>query len=127
MKPSGARTTPLGNGLESNTPAFERGLRISCKSSGDRGGSNPRPSQEPQSSDYCFQVSPSVAESAYLSRFSCSRLPAAMACCALSSVRMVSAPLSAARDQSLSRERQAGSRRSWGCGGGGPPSPRRPS
>jgi hypothetical protein len=52
MKPSGARTTPLGNGLESNTPAFERGLCFSCKSSSYGQGSNPR-SSEAQSTESC--------------------------------------------------------------------------
>jgi hypothetical protein len=58
---------------------------------GDRRGSNPRPS-EPQSAHPCFQVLPNVAESAYLSRFICWWLPAVSGCCALSGVKVVSAP-----------------------------------
>jgi hypothetical protein len=54
---------------------------------GCRRGSNPRPSQEPQSADTCFQVLPYVAESAYLGTFLCSRLPAVSTCCVLSGVR----------------------------------------
>jgi hypothetical protein len=41
MKPSGARTRPLGNRLELHSSVVERGLRFSCKSSGDRGGFEP--------------------------------------------------------------------------------------
>src|SRR5215208_5980340 len=52
---------------------------------GDRRDSNPRPS-EPQSADTCFQVLPHVAESAYISLFLCSRLPAVSACSVLSGV-----------------------------------------
>ena len=52
---------------------------------GDRRGSNPRP-PEPHSADMCFQVLPHVAESASISLFLCSRLPAVSGCCVLSGV-----------------------------------------
>jgi hypothetical protein len=47
---------------------------------------NPRPS-EPQSADIRFWALPNVAETAYLSCFLCSRLPAVSRCCALGGVR----------------------------------------
>src|SRR5918997_2770878 len=63
--------------------ARPRGLSLG----GDRRGSNPRPSLEPQSDDICFQLLPEVAESAYLSRSLCSRLPDVSGCSALGGVR----------------------------------------
>src|ERR671916_3302850 len=62
--------------------------RSACKGcvyvEGDRPGSNPRPSLEPQSADIRFQRLLYVAESAYLSRFPCWWLPDVAACSALS-------------------------------------------
>src|SRR5829696_3578988 len=59
---------------------------------GDRRGSNPRPPLEPQSADSCFWALLDVAESAYLRRFPCWGLPVVSGCCALSGVKVVSAP-----------------------------------
>jgi hypothetical protein len=53
---------------------------------GDRRGSNPRPSLEPQSADISFWELLSIAESAYLNRFICLRLRIVSACCALGDV-----------------------------------------
>ena len=81
-------------------PVTKSGLSPFCrfridkrKWESDRRGSNPPPS-EPQSADTCYCRLPIVAGIAYLSRFPCSRLPGASACCVLSGVRSgVSAPI----------------------------------
>jgi hypothetical protein len=59
------------------------------ESDGGSNGTDRRPS-EPQSADICFWVLPYVAESAYLNRLLCLRLPGVPRYCALSSVKMVS-------------------------------------
>src|SRR5919107_5462782 len=56
------------------------------QSDGRSNGKASRPS-ESQSAVVCFYASPDIAESAYLSRFLCSRLLAVSAYCALSGVK----------------------------------------
>src|ERR671912_1712073 len=73
----------VGRGRRARRPEPDSSLRIL----GDRRGSNPRPSLEPQSADTRFWELPGVAEIVYLRRFPCSRLLAVSASCALSGVK----------------------------------------
>ena len=57
MKPSGARTRPLGNRLELHSSVVERGYVSHANHRVTEGGSNPR-SSEAQSTDYCFWCHP---------------------------------------------------------------------
>jgi hypothetical protein len=75
--------------LISANPAYLCG-----RSEGDRRGSNPRPSLEPQSLKGRCGVLPDVAETAYLSRLHCSGLSAVSECCTLGGVKVVSIPAS---------------------------------
>src|SRR5215203_4071415 len=69
-----------------NTAIFTFSAYLCGIRKGDRRDSNPRPS-EPQSDDTYLLALPDVSETAYLSRFLCSRLPAVAACFALGGVR----------------------------------------
>src|SRR5829696_2343063 len=73
--------------LRSRRYQDERQLQSDSRSN----GTHSRPS-EPQSADTRFQALPYVAESACLSQFLCSRLPAGSRCCALTSVCVSSDP-----------------------------------
>src|SRR5829696_8507141 len=73
--------------LRSRRYQDERQLQSDSRSN----GTHSRPS-EPQSADTRFQALPYVAESACLSQFLCSRLPAVSRCCALTSVCVSSDP-----------------------------------